>query len=91
MRDRYIALRNSDTQSIVDWISHATRARDFDLEDFDDQQSYNPRIYTRIPSSSSDLVGTEKAGDIAADTSFLYVVVDNSGTLEWQRVAISTF
>ena len=44
-----------------------------------------------MPSSSTDTIGTEKVGDIAVDNSYFYIVVDNSGTLEWRRVAISSF
>jgi len=44
-----------------------------------------------VPASSTAIIGTEKVGDIAADTSFLYVVVDNAGVLRWQRVATATF
>ena len=73
------------------WIINTTRAREIDLQDFDNQQSANVSIYKAAPSSSSDLKGTEQVGDISADTNYLYVVVDNAGALEWQRVAIATF
>lgn len=91
MRENYENLPTGATlEEVVLWIQKASRARNFDRQDFDLQQSSRPKIYV-APSSSSDLVGTEKAGDIAVDTNYLYVVVDNSGTLQWQRVATSTF
>lgn len=82
---------NATPEEIKDWIREATRERELDLADYNNQVSTNVVYYDYTPSSSSDLIGTEKAGDIAASTSYLYVVVDNAGTLRWQRVATSTF
>lgn len=91
MRESYKDINNtSSLPDFINWAIHATRARIFDREDFDKQISENPRIFN-APSSSSDLRGNEKAGDIAVDTSYFYIVADNAGTLQWQRVAISTF
>jgi len=75
---------------LMNWVFNATRMRDFDIQDYDNQVSQNPRIYD-APSSSSDLVGTEKVGDIAGDASFFYIVIDNAGTLEWRQVGVSSF
>lgn len=83
--------QNAQLLEIREWIREATRNRRFDLQDYDNQIANNPVIFDDVPTSSSDLVGTEKAGDIAADASFLYIVIDNAGTLEWRRVAISSF
>ena len=104
MRDKYKIIaeqkltESSKIKDVVKAINElknfsrsAARAREFDIQDFDNQIAANPVIFSNTPTSSSDLIGTEKAGDIAVDTSFLYVVVDNAGTLQWQRVAISTF
>jgi hypothetical protein len=78
-------------QDVLTWIRQATRERAIDLDDYDEQQRTNVMFYNYTPTSSSDLIGTEKVGDIAADTNYIYVVVDNSGTLRWQRVATATF
>lgn len=92
MQKNYRILETKPTlENIIEWIREAPRERIVDLDDYDEQEASNVKIYNYTPSSSSDLIGTEKVGDIAADTNFLYVVVDNSGTLQWQRVATSTF
>lgn len=78
-------------EEVFDWVRQATRERDIDLEDYNNQIATNVTFYSYTPADSADLIGTEKAGDIAADTSFIYIVVDNSGTLQWQRVATATF
>lgn len=90
MREKYDQIPPFPTLSdIKDWIVSVTRAREFDVDDYDNQVAGNPVIYSP-PSSSSDIIGTEKVGDIAADASYFYVVVNNSG-LEWRRVALSSF
>lgn len=82
--------RAAAIESVIDWINHVVRERGSDLSDYEIQQATKPSIYP-TPSSSSDLIGTEKVGDIAVATGFLYVVVDNGGTLQWRRVAAATF
>lgn len=82
---------NAKLTDVLTWIKQATRERAIDLDDYDEQQRTNVMYYNYTPTSSTDLIGTEKAGDIAVDTSYIYVVVDNSGTLRWQRVATATF
>jgi hypothetical protein len=92
MQKEYKLLDEKATaEDVLDWIIQVTRERGVDLGDYDQQVATNAVYYSYTPSSSSNLIGTEKAGDIAADTSYLYVVVDNSGTLQWQRVATATF
>lgn len=81
---------NSTLQDVISWAKDVTRNRRFDVDDYDLQVASSPVIYP-APSSSSDLTGTEKVGDIAVDASYLYIVVDNSGTLEWKRVGVSSF
>lgn len=91
MRNLYRNINiNAQMPEILDWIRDATRNRRFDLDDYNRQDTTLPVIFD-APSSSSDIIGTEKAGDISADANFLYIVVDNAGTLEWRRVAISSF
>ena len=92
MQKKYRVLTQNPSESdILSWIRDVTRERLFDLEDYNQQKATNVEYFNYTPTSSSDLIGTEKPGDIAADTSYIYIVVDNSGTLQWQRVATSTF
>lgn len=92
MQKKYKLLSTApDLNEVLDWIRQVTREREFDLGDYENQITTNVRFYSYTPADSSDLIGTEKAGDIAADTSYLYIVVNNSGTLQWQRVGTATF
>ena len=97
MKNLYPILREDEgdikgwLKEITRWVYEVTRERSIDLDDYNDMDSTRSKIFNLTPASSSDLKGTEKVGDVAADASYLYVVVDNSGTLEWRRVAISSF
>ena len=86
----YPSLNSIFLNDIKEWIDSVTRERRFDVEEFDDIENTSPRIFD-VPSSSSDLNGTEKVGDLAFDDSYLYYVCDNSGTLEWRRISGSSF
>ena len=77
-------------KELQDWAVSSTRSRGADLADFNIQTTENPRIFA-VPTSSTDIVGTEKAGDVATDASFLYIAVDNAGAIEWRRGGISSF
>ncbi len=81
---------NTNEDSVIEWIAEVTRERANDLSDYQTQEAVHSSIYP-VPSSMTDLIGTEKAGDIAVTTGFIYVVVDNSGVLAWRRAALSTF
>lgn len=81
---------NAGIEDVIKWIENATRDRGIDIDDYNNQVASNPIIFS-APSSSTDITGAEKVGDIAADASYFYVVVDNAGSLEWRRVAIGSF
>lgn len=82
--------KNATLDDIYLWAVSVSRERQLDLQDYNNQVANNP-VILNVPTSSNDIRGTEKVGDIAADASYLYIVVDNSGALEWRRVSISTF
>lgn len=82
---------NAQISDIVDWVRKVTREREIDLQDYNNHITTSVRRYENIPASSSDVIGTEKVGDIAVDTNYIYIAVENSGVIEWQRAQISTF
>lgn len=87
-------IENTITDIIL-WALDVARERQIDLADYNNQIASNPVIFTTAPTSSSDLKGSEKIGDMAfgtdSGTEYVYFVVDNGGTLQWQRVALATF
>ncbi len=55
-------------------------------------QSY---IYGRkvgkIPTSSADVVSTDKIGDVSYDINYIYILVNNAGTAVWRRTALGSW
>lgn len=45
----------------------------------------------RVPSSSADVLVTDKVGDINYTASFLYILVDNAGTPVWRRATLAAW
>ena len=43
------------------------------------------------PANSADVQTPDKLYDRVTDTSYEYILINNSGTLQWVRIAISTF
>lgn len=43
------------------------------------------------PTSSADVQPPDQLYDRVVDASYEYILINNSGTLEWRRVAISVF
>lgn len=43
------------------------------------------------PINSSDVQTPDKLYDRVVDANYEYILIDNSGTLEWRRISISTF
>jgi hypothetical protein len=87
MKNKYINItQNSTLENIVAWIMDVTRNRLFDVDDYQNLLANTPRVYD-VPSSSTDLIGTEKIGDIAADEDYLYVVTDDG----WRTAPLTNF
>ena len=81
-------------QEIVRYIQ---KERKNDVNDFDAlKDNYiSGRKVDKIPTGASNVTATDTVGDfnIADDggTTYLYALVDISGTAEWRRVALSTW
>ncbi len=45
----------------------------------------------KIPSSSADVDVTDKVGDVNYTASYFYILIDNSGTPAWRRVALGSW
>lgn len=43
------------------------------------------------PTSSADVLSPDKLYDIVRDSSFEYVLINNSGALAWRRISYSAF
>lgn len=87
--------QNIDTtiESVTDSLRTIARLR---AEDITDRNSF-PAIFMKgrkvgkLPSSSSDVVASDRVGDFNYTASYLYILVDNSGTASWRRAALGSW
>ncbi len=49
------------------------------------------RKVNKIPSGSADVAPPDLVGDMNYDASYLYILVNDSGTAAWRRVAIGAW
>lgn len=77
-----------DVLSTVDFI---TSERGNDILEFDNlkEKFVGGRTTTRVPSSPSDVLPTDKEGDIVSDGTFEFKLIDDSG-LVWDRRTLNT-
>ena len=96
--NRFPALVGKSWDSLMKWIEQVISEREKDRSDWDNL----PQIYMlgrnrtllnsrAVPSGSSDVVATDAEGDFMADASYIYVLIDNGGTLAWRRVALASW
>lgn len=56
------------------------------------QQYLSGRKVNKIPASSADVdPATDRVGDMNYTTTYLYILVDNSGVAVWRRVALGAW
>lgn len=80
----------SRDDDLFDWAVQVTRERLNDVSKIDQLDTTRSRIWP-APSSSTDITGGEKVGDIAADATYLYYVAKSGGSLVWRRISGSSF
>ena len=90
MRNNYKNISFGSIEEVADWARDVNRNRLFDVRDFRDLAATSSSILP-VPTSSSDISGAEKAGDIAVDDSYLYYVAESGGSLVWRRISGSSF
>lgn len=89
----YADLVSRDLEDVADAIEEMIRERSRDLKDYDNLQNrfISGRKVGRIPSSSLDVLSTDKVGDFNYDASYVYILVDNAGTAVWRRSALASW
>lgn len=86
-------IREGSQQEIVDFCRYISRSRQEDVAE--SVNFYNIFIQGRkvgkIPSSSADVVATDRVGDFNYSDSYLYLCVDSGGSAVWRRVALGSW
>ena len=92
--DRFPSVFDETIDGIINFLKQVIRLRNDDVTDFNNLNDIfmSGRKVNKIPLSSSDVViGEDRAGDFNYNASYLFLLVNNSGTLVWRRVTLSSF
>lgn len=76
---------------ILDWMRDVTEKRETDVQDFDNLPKVFVRKVSREPVNSTDIIPQDKIGDFSFVEGYLYILINNSGTVKWQRTALADF
>lgn len=78
---------------VIKLLQYILKERGNDVNDFINLNSrfLLGRKSSKIPTGSLDIADTDRVGDMNYTPTYLYVVVDNSGSAEWRRVALSSW
>lgn len=89
----YPILKDATVNGIFEWLKYVVRARTDDVQEFNNLPNIfiSGRKVGKIPSASNDTTPEDKIGDVNYSATFLYILVDNSGTATWRRVALSSW
>jgi hypothetical protein len=81
------------SKDITDMLQYMSRERDSDIREFNNLKSILVlgRKVAKVPTSSADVDPSDRVGDQNYDENYLYILIDNSGTAEWRRVAVGSW
>lgn len=82
--------------SLAEWATEVTRQREQDKTKWRNLKEVVVRGRLRnnlrsTPSSSADVTATDNENDVMWDASYLYILVNNAGSLVWRRVGLSSW
>ena len=89
----YPALQNDSNATLKGFCDFVQRERINDVNDRNSfpQQFIGGRRTARVPSSSTDVENTDAVGDVCITSTYVYFLINASGTIEWVRLAVGTF
>lgn len=79
-------------QDCIDLLEYIRSERKNDVKDFDNIQNrfMSGRKVGIIPTGAATVSG-DRIGDFNYDENYFYLVVNNSGTAEWRRIAYTAW
>jgi len=86
-----MTLRTEDDLFVLGRYILKERAND--INDFNNLENVfmRGRKVGKIPTGSADIAVTDRIGDFNYDDSYLYLVVDSSGSAVWRRIGLTTW
>jgi len=87
------ALLNDDPEAQNTLLRFMIKERINDTNDFLNLKNVfmSGRKVARIPTGAADIIDGDRTGDFNTTATYLYVIIENAGTAEWRRTALSTF
>lgn len=84
---------NFDIGDAKDWMRQVSNLRKDDIAQVDNMTSIflTGRKVGKVPSSSADVNADDRLNDFNWSASYLYVLIDNSGTPEWRRASLGSW
>ena len=89
----YPSLRDKTLDGAHEMLQYISRERDNDITEFNNLTNIfmRGRKVGKIPTSSTDIVPSDRVGDFSYDPDYLYIVINDSGTAEWRRATLGTW
>lgn len=82
----------STEADVIPALRDIARSRRTDIDEFNNlPQRFiegRLRVNRAAPSSVTDVSSTDRVGDIVRTTTYTYTLIDDSGTLKWDRQAV---
>lgn len=89
----YPALNAMKTETAIQQVFDSRKSDQIVIEQLE-RGKFQGRYRTgqrAVPTSSTDVTVQDFVGDMINDGSFLYILLDISGSIEWRRLSISSF
>lgn len=88
---QYPMVRND--ADLLRWAREVNAAREEDRRDWLNlpQTFVSGRKVGKIPTGSSDVAASDRAGDWNWDSAYLYYAVESGGSLVWRRIASASW
>lgn len=91
--NNYPVCQKADVTDLKSCYDYVQRQRVQDVNDRANlpNQFMTGRRVVRVPSASNNVVAGDCVNDFSVTSTYAYFLINNSGTNEWVRIAVSTF
>ena len=82
-----------ESNDVPELLRYIVKERKNDVKDFDNLTNtfISGRKSGKVPTGAADISDTDRVGDFSYDVNYIYIVVNNAGTAEWRRAALSSW
>lgn len=89
----YPAMVLRSVDDVIILCRYILKERSNDVNDFNNLKNIfmSGRKVNKIPTESTDVLPSDRVGDMNYDDNYIYLLVDNSGNPQWRRVALAAW